>query len=199
MSEAGAAVGRWLTSRKNLFGSAGALVGAGLAFADVSSWPLVAVGLYAVGALVAPGEPPETAPRLTDELRDELGSLLGRMSRAVDRLPVGVLPAVARIAAQLNLVLDRLDEVADGAPDRVAAPERLAIVQGIVRVDLPECLDGYLDRGRASSHAQTAAELVKQLDVIASAADRLAAEVPDQHVQRAEELTRDLLRRYGEP
>jgi hypothetical protein len=35
--------------------------------------------------------------------------------------------------------------------------------------------------------------------VIAGAADRLAAEVPDRHVQRAEELTRDLLRRYGEP
>ncbi|MDT7581927.1 MAG: hypothetical protein QOK35_3191, partial [Pseudonocardiales bacterium] len=170
MSEAGAVVGRWLTSRKNLFGSAGALVGVGLAFADVSSWPLVAVGLYAVGALVAPGDPPETAPRLIDELRDELGSLLGRMSRSIDRLPEGVFPALQRIGAQLNLVLDRLDEVADGAPDRVAAPERLATVQGIVRVDLPECLDGYLDRGRASSHAQAAGELVKQLDVIASAA-----------------------------
>ena len=52
MSEAGSgsgtAVGRWLTSRKNLCGSAGALVGVGLAFADVSSWPLVAVGLQPV-------------------------------------------------------------------------------------------------------------------------------------------------------
>ena len=35
--------------------------------------------------------------------------------------------------------------------------------------------------------------------MIAGAVDRLAAEVPDRHLLRAEELTRDLLRRYGSP
>ena len=65
-------VGRWLTSRKNLAGMAGALVGSGLAFADVGSWPLVAVALYGVGALLAPADPPEREPRLTDQLRVEV-------------------------------------------------------------------------------------------------------------------------------
>ena len=42
-------------------------------------------------------------------------------------------------------------------------------------------------------------ELVTQLDLIAGAVDRLAAQVPDVHAQRAEDLTRELRRRHGEP
>jgi hypothetical protein len=184
----------WLTSRKNLVGMAGALVGCGLAFADVSSWPVVAVALYGVGALLTPSDPPERAPQLTDTLREEMAALVERARR--ERLPEGTAPVVARIAAVLTVVLDRLDEVADAPLDRAAAPERLAVVSGIVRDDLPATLDGYLRRGPT---ARAAAELARQLDVIAGAVDRLAAEVPDQDVLRAEELTRDLLRRYGEP
>lgn len=193
------AVRRWLTSRKNLAGMAGALVGTGLAFADVSSWPLVAVALYGVGALLAPSDPPEREPLLTDTLRDELGTLAGRLARRAGELPSGTPAAVERIVSVLRLVLDRLDEVADHPVDRVAAPERLATVAGIIRVDLPGCVDGYLGRGPAASTGRAAAELVRQLDVIAGAVDRLASDVPDRDLLRAEELTRDLLRRYGEP
>jgi hypothetical protein len=44
----------------------------------------------------------------------------------------------------------------------------------------------------------TPGELVAQLDLIAAAADRVAAQVPDIHAQRAEELTRELRRRHGQ-
>ena len=199
MSDAPSAVGRWLTSRKNLAGMAGALVGSGLAFADIGSWPVVAVALYGVGALLAPADPPEREPRLTDTLRDELDALVDRLERRSGELPGGTPAAFTRIAAVLRLVLDRLDDVADQPGDRVAAPERLATVAEIIRVDLPGCLDGYLGRGRAASVGRAAAELVRQLDVIAGAVDRLAVDVPDHDALRAEELTRDLLRRHGEP
>lgn len=200
MSDVRPPAARWLASRKNLAGMAGALVGCGFAFADVGAWPVVAVALYGVGALLAPADRPAREQRLTEVLRAELDELVDRSShRRAAALPGGTPAAVERIADVLRLVLDRLDDVADRAVDRNAAPERLATVAAIVRSDLPECLEGYLGRGRASSPGRAAAQLVRQLDVIAAAVDRLAADVPDQHALRAEELTRDLLRRYGEP
>jgi hypothetical protein len=59
--------------------------------------------------------------------------------------------------------------------------------------------DTYLGRTPSTSQERVAGELVVQLDLIAAAADRLAAQVPDLHAQRAEDLTRELRRRYGRP
>ncbi|WP_232660513.1 hypothetical protein [Pseudonocardia sp. TRM90224] len=192
---------RYLTSRKNIAGMAGAVLGTGLHVAGLIGdiWPVVAVGLYGVGALVAPADPRNEAPRLTDALRDD-GEQLGEGTAARGRdLPIGTVEAVRRILDVLRLVLDRLDEVADQPADRAAAPERLAIVAEIIRVDLPVCLDTYLGRSPSASAEKAAAELVTQLDVIASSVDRLAAAVPDVHAERAEELTRQLKQRHGEP
>jgi hypothetical protein len=52
---------RYLESRKNIAGMVGALVGVGLHAAGLIGdvWPVVAIGLYAVGALVAPPDPVE--------------------------------------------------------------------------------------------------------------------------------------------
>lgn len=193
-------VRRYLTSRKNLAGMAGAIVGVGLYAAGVTGdlWPVVAAGLYGVGALVAPADP-AAEPRLTDALRSDAADLAARIEPRAGALPPGTVPAVRRIVEVVRLVLDRLDEVADQPADRAAAPERLAVAAEIVRVDLPVCLDTYLGRAPSSSAERAAVELVTQLDLIAGAADRLAAQVPDVHVQRAEELTRELRRRYGNP
>ena len=200
MSERGGAVRRYLASRKNIAGMAGAIVGVGLyaagAIGDI--WPVVAVGLYGVGALVAPSDP-GGEPRLTDVLRSDAAELVARIEPRSAALPAGTVAAVRRIAEVVRLVLDRLDEVADQPADRAAAPERLAVAAEIVRVDLPVCLDTYLGRAPSSSAERAAAELVTQLDLIAGAADRLAAQVPDVHAQRAEDLTRELRRRHGEP
>jgi hypothetical protein len=43
-----------------------------------------------------------------------------------------------------------------------------------------------------------ARELRTQLELIAARADRLAAQVPDVHAKRAEDLTRELRRRHGQ-
>jgi hypothetical protein len=179
---------------------AGAIVGVGLYAAGLIGdfWPVVAVALYGVGALVAPGDP-GGEPQLTDVLRSDAAELVARVEPRVAALPAGTVDAVRRIVEVVRLVLDRLDEVADQPADRAAAPERLAVAAEIVRVDLPVCLDTYLGRAPSTAADRAAAELVTQLDLIAGAADRLAAQVPDVHAQRAEDLTRELRRRHGEP
>jgi hypothetical protein len=200
MSDRRGAVRRYLSSRKNIAGMAGALAGVGLHLAGVIGdvWPVVALGLYGVGALVGPADP-AAAPRLTDVLRADAATLLTRIEPRSAALPAGTIPAVRRIVEVVRLVLDRLDEVADQPADRAAAPERLASAAEIVRVDLPMCLDTYLGRSPSTSEERAAGELVAQLDLIAAAADRLATQVPDIHAQRAEDLTRELRRRYGQP
>jgi hypothetical protein len=186
---------QYLTSRKNLVGMGGAVVGLGLNLAGVVGdiWPAVAVGLYAAGALLTPPDP-RAAPPLTTQLREEADELDARIAKRP--LPDGALPAVRRILAATRTVLTRLDQVNDDPAARAAAPERLASVAEIVRIDLPACLDAYL---RRAPTAAAAAELATQLDLIAAVADKLAAEVPDADVQRAEDLTRELRKRYPPP
>lgn len=202
-------VKRWLTSRKNLAGMAGALVGASLAFVEVSAWPVAAVGLYAVGALIGPRDPRPQDEGLTDALRADAAELVRRLRPRSADLPEGSLDVVVAILDVLRIVLRRLDEVADQPADRAAAPERLARAAEIIRVDLPLCLDAYLGRAPASTagraavdpaaHERAVAELAAQLDLIMVGADRLARSVPDVHVQRALDLTRELRRRHGDP
>jgi hypothetical protein len=181
-------------------GMAGAIVGVGLYAAGLIGdvWPVVAVALYGVGALIAPGDP-RGEPQLTDVLRSDAADLVARVEPRVAALPAGTVDAVRRIVEVVRLVLDRLDEVADQPADRAAAPDRLAVAAEIVRVDLPVCLDTYLSRAPSTAADRAAVELVTQLDLIAGAVDRLAAQVPDVHAQRAEDLTRELRRRHGEP
>ncbi len=192
-------VRRYLASRKNIAGMAGALAGLGLHLAGVVGdvWPVVAIGLYGVAALVGPSDP-AGEQRLTDALRSDAAVLLARIEPRAGALPSGAAAAVRSILDVVLLVLDRLDEVAEQPADRAAAPERLAVAAEIVRVDLPACLDTYLGRGPSTSAERAAAELVTQLDLVASAADRLATDVPDVHAQRAEDLTRELRRRHGQ-
>jgi hypothetical protein len=190
------AVRRYLDSRKNIAGMVGALVGV---VGDI--WPVVAIGLYAVGALVAPADPvaePATEPSLTDALRLEAEAQLTRVELGRDELPAGAERAVRHIVRTVRLVLDRLDRVADQEVDRVAAPERLADAAEIVRVELPACLDTYFQRPPSTSSDAADRELIAQLELISTGADRLAAHVPDVHAGRAADLTREMRRRYGQ-
>ena len=194
---------RYLASRKNIAGMAGALAGIGLHLAGVIGdvWPVVAVGLYGVGALVGPGDPPSDLPepRLTDTLRSEAAALLSRVQGQASALPEGTAADVGRIIGAVRLVLDRLDQVADQETDRIAAPERLADAAEIVRVELPECLATYLGRAPSTPEAPAARELRAQLELVVGRADRLVTQVPDVHVRRAEDLTREMRRRHERP
>jgi hypothetical protein len=88
--------------------------------------------------------------------------------------------------------------VADQETDRIAAPERLADAAEILRIELPLCLDTYLGRAPSTPEEPAARELGAQLKLVVARADRLVAQVPDIHVRRAEELTREMRRRHGQ-
>jgi hypothetical protein len=196
-------VRRYLASRKNIAGMAGALAGVGLHLIGVIGdvWPVVALGLYGVGALVGPSDPPgeQPEPRLSDALRAEATVLLHRVQGQAGALPEGVAKVVTGIIDAVRLVLDRLDQVADQETDRITAPERLADAAEIVRIDLPACLDTYLGRAPSTPQEPAARELRVQLMLVAERADRLVAQVPDVHVRRAEDLTREMRRRQERP
>jgi hypothetical protein len=203
MSDRAVVVRRYLGSRKNIAGMAGALAGVGLHLAGVIGdiWPVVAVGLYGVGALIGPSDPlrdPPPEPRLTDTLRSEAAALLARVQAQAGALPSGTLTDVDRIVGAVRLALDRLDQVADQETDRIAAPERLADAAEILRIELPLCLDTYLGRAPSTPEEPAARELGAQLKLVVARADRLVAQVPDIHVRRAEELTREMRRRHGQ-
>jgi hypothetical protein len=203
MSDRAVVVRRYLGSRKNIAGMAGALAGVGLHLAGVIGdiWPVVAVGLYGVGALIGPSDPlrdPPPEPRLTDTLRSEAAALLARVQAQAGALPSGTLADVDRIVGAVRLALDRLDQPADQETDRIAAPERLADAAEILRIELPLCLDTYLGRAPSTPEEPAARELGAQLKLVVARADRLVAQVPDIHVRRAEELTREMRRRHGQ-
>jgi hypothetical protein len=170
---------RYLHSRKHLAGMVGALSGVGLHLAGLVGevWPAVAIGLYAVGALVAPPDPveePIAAPRLTDVLRAEAEAQLTRVELRRAELPAGAERAVRRIVRTVRWVLDRLDEPAERDADRVAALERLADVTEIVRADLTESLDTWFGRTPSAVDEVAARELHAQLEMTGARADRLA-------------------------
>ena len=127
-----------------------------------------------------------------DALRAEVEAQLTRVELRRAELPRGAERAVRRVVAALRVVLDRLDEVFDDGADRIAAPERLAEAIVIVRTELAECLDGWFARPPAIPEH----ELGARLALIGDRAERLAAQVPDVHARRAEDLTRELRRRY---
>jgi hypothetical protein len=202
MSDRAGAVRRYLGSRKNMAGMAGALAGVGLHVAGVIGdvWPVVAVGLYGVGALLGPSDPqsePSELP-LTDTLRAEAAALLSRVQGQARALPEGTAADVTRIVGAVRLALDRLDQVADQETDRIAAPERLADAAEIVRVELPECLGTYLGRAPSTPEELAARELRAQLKLVVERTDRLVAQVPDVHIRRAEDLTREMRHRHGQ-
>jgi len=201
MSDRARAVRRYLGSRKNTAGMAGALAGVGLHAAGVIGdvWPVVAAGLYGVGALIGPSDPapePHREPSLSDRLRAEADAVVDRALAHEPALPGGAVRLVQRIARTVRLVLDRLDHVADAEADRIAAPERLARAAEIVRVDLPACLDTYLGRSPSTPRERAGQELLTQLTTLVTAAERLAGEVPDLSARRAEDLTEELRRRH---
>ncbi|HLU58411.1 MAG TPA: hypothetical protein VKZ81_23385 [Pseudonocardia sp.] len=203
MADRTGAVRRYLRSRKNVAGLAGALAGAGLHLAGLvdQAWPLVAAGLYAVAALVTPSaraEPPAAEPSLVDALRTEVEAQLTRVELQRDELPAGAEAAVRRIARTLRLLLDRLDRVPDLEVDRRAAPERLAEVAEVVRADLAECLDAWFAWAPAAPPESAARELSVQLDLITARVERLEASVPDAHARRAEDLTEEMRRRHDQ-
>ncbi|MEV5545543.1 hypothetical protein AB0L35_05280 [Streptomyces sp. NPDC052309] len=196
------AISRYLESRKNIAGSVCGLAGLGLTFAGVAGpyWPVVVVGLYGAGALIAPPERPalpdfpDPSAQL-DEVRADFERLGGYLAEV--ELP----PAAAGRLTELTELLAALLD--PGWAGRLLAehPEGLHTLSRAVRQDLPEAVDSYV-RARWWTRLTPGQEpperhLERQLGLLRQEAETLAAALRDTEARRQETHTRYLEDRSG--
>ena len=146
---AGNALTRYLASTKNIVGS---VLGLGAAAVTVPTdlagdwWPAAVVGLYAVGAAVAPGARrrgglatgTQATQALIVDLRTELQRLVDQTDKSSNRLPEEGYLAFHRVVAVLRDILQRAEQLA-------TSPDDLHVVQRTVRDYLPTSLQAYLN------------------------------------------------------
>lgn len=133
----------YLYSTKNIVGSALALVGLLLFFTGLvgALWPVIVIGLYLIGALVAPGT---KAVDLTNGFDpNDVRKALDQEVRLVNgRVPADVLAKVQSIATIIYGILPRAGSLPPGSPE-------LFIVQRTASDYLPTALESYLNLPRA--------------------------------------------------
>lgn len=192
---------RYLGSTKNLAGCVGGLIGLVLYLTGVvgSLWPLVVVGLYGVGALLAPSEKvrlvPVDAVTEAGQLRTELDTLVGKVLGQASRMPSSTVESVQRIAGVLADLLS--------TPSRLAAnPDLQHAVVRLARTDLPLSVQTYLNlpwwfavKRRAGGGASAGEELVAQLGLLEAEAHRVAEQFYAADVDRQADHTRYLRER----
>ncbi|MCW8095528.1 hypothetical protein [Streptomyces tauricus] len=187
----------YLESRKNLTGSACGIAGLGLTFAGVAGayWPLVVVGLYGAGALIAPPERPslpdfpDPSAQL-DELRGDFGKL--RTYLADVELP----PAAAGRLTELTELLAALLDPGWVAEVLAQDPEGVHTLSRAVRTDVPEAVDTFV-RTRwwvrlAPGTEAPERHLERQLGLLHQEAEALAAGLRETEARRQESHTRYL-------
>lgn len=181
---------KYLGSTKNLVGSAAGLLGVLLyVFGVVGGyWPVVVVGLYAAGALLAPPDrvrlvPGDTSVEIS-QVRTDLAALLSTVEQ--QRLPEGAAEFVSRITAVLTGMLDR-PTVLRADPDLLHSVIRLA------RVDLPLSIQSYLNVPRWLSGR--ADELLTQLDLMEAETHRIAERFYRDDITQQADHTRYLRQR----
>jgi len=169
------AVGRgllsYLTSRRNLVGSALALVGAGLAVADPvgAQGLLLVVGLYLAGALAVRGNP--RVSRFGFDPRRVQKSLAEQIGAAAGRVPPEVLTRLQRIELTIRTeILPRLDCLPLGAPE-------LYLVERTVSDYLPTAVEAYLRLPNGYISSQPGSDGRAALDVLVEELDFLDAEM----------------------
>jgi hypothetical protein len=167
----------YLTSRRNLTGSALALVGAGLALADPvgAQGVLLVIGLYLVGALAVGGK--RRVSRFGFDPKRVQKSLSEQIAEVAARVPPEILTRMQRIELTIRTeILPHLDGLPLGAPE-------LYLIERTVSDYLPTAIDAYLrlPSGYVStqpgSHGRAAVNvLVEELDFL-DAEMRQVAEV----------------------
>jgi hypothetical protein len=185
-----------LESRKNLTGSACGLVGLVLTFVGVAGpyWPVVVVGLYGAGALIAPPERP-ALPDFPDpsaqleELRDDFERLGGYLS-GVELPPA----AAGRLTELTQLLAGLLDPQV--THDLAQDPEGVHILSRAIRQDVPEAVDTFV-RTRWWTRLAPGTEpperhLERQLTVLQEEAQGLAVSLREVEARRQESHTRYL-------
>ncbi|QES24586.1 hypothetical protein DEJ46_14045 [Streptomyces venezuelae] len=183
---------RYAESRKNLTGCAAGLAGLALTLTGAAGalWPLVVVGLYAAGALIAPPERPDTpcfpdAGEQLDALRADFTKLRAYLAEV--ELP----PAARERVTELEGLLDALL-----APGWVSDPEQLHVLARAVRQDVPEAVDTFV-RTRWWSRVTPGTEpperhLERQLSALREEASAIADELHEAEALRQQTHTRYL-------
>ncbi|MDH6220255.1 hypothetical protein [Streptomyces pseudovenezuelae] len=187
----------FLESRKNITGSACGLAGLALTFVGAAGpyWPVVVVGLYGAGALIAPPERPappafpDPSAQL-DEVREDFERLGGYLAGV--ELP----PAAAGRLTELTGLLAALLDPGWATELLGQDPEGLHTLSRAVRQDIPEAVDTFV-RTRWWSRMAPGQEpperhLERQLTLLQEEADRLAASLRETEARRQESHTRYL-------
>ncbi|MFI1027978.1 hypothetical protein [Streptomyces sp. NPDC020951] len=187
----------YLESRKNITGSAAGLVGLVLTFTGVAGpyWPVVVVGLYGAGALIAPPERPPL-PDFPDPSA-QLDEVRGDFERLGDYLAeVDLPPAAAGRLTELTGLLTALLEPGWVAEILAQDPEGVHTLSRTVRQDLPEAVDSFV-RARWWTRMTPGQEpperhLERQLTLLQEEAERLATALQEMEARRQESHTRYL-------
>ncbi|GHF87166.1 hypothetical protein ACFFSH_26640 [Streptomyces filamentosus] len=184
---------RYAESRKNLTGCLCGLAGLaiGLTGAAGGLWPLVVLGLYGAGALIAPPERPDapafpSADEQLESLRADHATL--REYLAEVELPEGAREGLDELDALFGALLE---------PGWVSDPEHLHVLARAVRQDVPEAVDAFV-RTRWWSRVTPGSEpperhLERQLAALREEAGLIASAL-----QEAEELRQRAHTRYLE-
>jgi hypothetical protein len=168
---------RYLYSGKNIVGSTLALFGLLLFFTGVVTsffWPFVVIGMYGVGALLAPGPPKlEIAGNSfdPDSIRRSLQKVVNTAS---GKLPQPLAAKLQNISDTIMGILPHYANFPAGSPDLFAV--------GRTATDyLPSALQAYLNLPRAYAtlhrmpNGKTADQVLSdQLDLLSSKMDEVA-------------------------
>ena len=163
---------RYLTSRKNLAGSALGLVGVGLALGGVITGVLptlgVIAGLYIAGAFAMP----EKRGSITADADPVIDA--DAINRALRRLSGGVQNAPPDIAAKTQAIIAQLQELVPRIAGTTTTSDAVYVLSRMATDYLPNTLDVYLRLPRTYaetqklSGGQTAHQMVMaQLDLLA--------------------------------
>ncbi len=160
----------FLYGTPNMVGAAFGLVGVGLFFTGVIGpyWYLIVLGLYAIGYRITPRTPSydfHIKHHLsTDEIRNELDSLLGTIR---NRVAVEIYNKVENIQKSIVEVLPQIAEVDAGSDHNIYVIRQTALEY------LPESLENYLNlpttfaRFHPLRNGKTAKQiLLEQLDLL---------------------------------
>lgn len=187
----------YVESRKNLTGSACGIAGLALTFTGLAGayWPVVIVGLYGAGALIAPPErlPAPDFPDPSSQLeavRADFATLWEYLAEV--ELP----PAASGRLVELTELLEGL--LAPGWVSEALAtdPEAIHALSRAVHQDIPESVDTYL-RTRWWTRLTPGNEpperpLEQQLSLLHREAESLAAGLREAEARRQQTHTRYL-------
>ncbi len=161
----------YLTSRRNLAGSALALVGAGLVLADpvgIQGLLLIA-GLYLAGALAVRGNP--RVSRFGFDPQRVQKALTAQIGVAAGRVPPEILRRMQGIELTIRTeILPRLDCLPLGAPE-------LYLIERTVSDYLPTAVEAYLRLPSGYVSSQPGSQGRAAVDVLVDELDFLDAEM----------------------